>query len=242
MTTIEASTPCHLAGKSTTAAWRRDNTINAALGQRVVHISIPRQTTASTLALTAASARSTVVPGWESVAFLVVPVFTAADQLMIRTGSRRTIVLASLFNNKETLVSRLGPDTMSRLGPVSPVFVESHGKATVALADSPGAVVFDSLRVVVLPPTVGTDDSTLAMITSVVSVPEEFVAVSSDVRVAVTKVLLGARVAEPQVLAGFVDKIDGSSGTGDETVSAFGKAPAAVETVSRDTFVLWLEP
>lgn len=144
-TTTEASTPCHLAGKSTTAAWRRDNTINAALSQRVVHISIPRQTTASTLALTAASTRSTVVPGRESVTFLVVPVFTAADQLMIWTRSRRTIVLTSLFNNKEALVSRLGPNTMSRLGPVSPVFVKSHGKDTVALADSPGAVVLDSL-------------------------------------------------------------------------------------------------
>lgn len=93
-----------------------------------------------------------------------------------------------------------------------------------------------------LPPTVGTDDSTLAVVASVVSVPEEFVAVSSDVRVAVTKVLLGARVTEPQVLAGFVDEIDRSSGTGNETVSAFGKAPAAVETVSRDTLVFWLEP
>jgi hypothetical protein len=43
------------------------------------------------------------------------------------------------------------------------------------------------------------------------------------------------------LLADFVDNIYWWTSAGNETVRAFWQAPASVETVSRDTFVFWLQ-
>lgn len=96
-----------LARKRSTAARRSDNTISAALRERVVHISVPRQTLSSALSLTAAGSSTAMVPSRESVALLSVSVLSAADHLVIRSGTRRTVELASLLNDEQTLVGGL---------------------------------------------------------------------------------------------------------------------------------------
>jgi len=77
-----------------------------------------------------------------------------------------------------------GPDSMSGFVPVIVVFTESHGETSVALTDSPGAVEFDGFGVVVWPPSVSADNSSLGVVVLVVDIPEEFVTVPSNVRVA----------------------------------------------------------
>jgi len=132
------------------------------------------------------------------------------------------------------------PDSMSRFVPVVGVFTESHSEASVALADSSSAVVFDGFGVVVWPPTVVTDDTSFGIVVFVVDIPEESVRVPSDVGVARTEIVFGASVTVPQLLANFINDIYWWSPTGDETVSTFWQAPAPVETVPGNTFIFWL--
>ena len=73
---------------------------------------------------------------------------------------------------------------MSRFVPVIGVFSESHGETSIALANSSSAVEFDGFGVVVWPPSVSADNSSLGVVVLVVDIPEEFVTVPSNVRVA----------------------------------------------------------
>lgn len=84
----------------------------------------------------AAGSDTTVVTRGDSEAFVVVS--TAADELVLWsllasiTGGGdnwATGEEASLLDDEEAFVGRLGPDSMSGFGPVSPVFEESHGEA-----------------------------------------------------------------------------------------------------------------
>lgn len=133
------------------------------------------------------------------------------------------------------------PDSMPGFGPVVSVLTESHSETSIALADSPGTVVFNSFTVVVWPPTVVTDDTSLGVIVFVVVIPKESVRIPSYVRVATTEIVLGAGVTVPQLLASFINDIDWWTSAGHETVSTLWQAPASVETVSRDSLVFWLQ-
>lgn len=90
-----------------------------------------------------------------------------------------------------------GPDSMSGFVPVIGVLSESHGESSITLADSSSAVVFDGFRVVVWPPTVVTNDTSLGVVVFVVNIPEESVRVPPDVRVARTEIVFGTGVAVP---------------------------------------------
>lgn len=107
-------------------------------------------------------------------------VFTAANEFVVFSLAGRfidlvTVTDASLFDDEETFVGGSGPDTMTRLVPVSPVFVEAHGQTTIALADGSGAVVLDGVLVELFSPTVGTSDSSLGVVIGFEGVPVEFV-------------------------------------------------------------------
>lgn len=90
-----------------------------------------------------------------------------------------------------------GPDSMSGFVPVIGVLSESHGESSIALADSSSAIKFDGFGVVVWPPTVVTNDTSLAVVEFVAGIPEEFVRVPPDVRVARTEIVFGTGVAVP---------------------------------------------
>jgi hypothetical protein len=229
-----------LASKSSTATGGFDFAIDAALSKRVVHVSVPSEAVALALCFAAASSGTTMISSGESATHIMVS--TAADKLVLGSGTGTTFILASLLNNKESFIGRLGPDSMSRFSPVGPVFVKSHSETSVALANSSSTVIFDGPVVIMLPPTVGTDNSSLGVVLSVSSVPIEFVTVSSDIGVAMSKVLFGASVAKPQVLARFINQIHRSTGTGYETMCALWQAPATIETVSGDSLIFRLEP
>lgn len=130
---------------------------------------------------------------------------------------------------------------MPGFGPVVGVLSESHGETSIALADSPGTVVFNSFTVVVWSPTVVTHDTSFGVIVLVVVIPKEFVRVSSHVRVATAEIVFRAGVTVPQLLASFVDDIDWWTSAGNETVCTLWQAPASVEAVSRDSLVFWLQ-
>jgi hypothetical protein len=133
------------------------------------------------------------------------------------------------------------PDSMPGFGPVVAVLSESHSETSIALADSPGAVVFDGFTVVVWPPTVVTNDTSLGVVVLVSVIPKESVRIPSYVRIATTEIVLGAGVTVPQLLASFINDVYWGTSAGNETVSTLWQAPASVETVSRDTFVFWLQ-
>lgn len=133
------------------------------------------------------------------------------------------------------------PHSMLGLVEVVLVLGQSHREASVTLANSSSTVVLNSVLVVVGPPSVVTHDSSLGVVVLVVLVPEESVAISSNVRVTAAKVVLGAGVTVPELLAGLVEHIHRWSSAGHETVSALWQAPASVEAVSGDSLVLLLE-
>lgn len=133
------------------------------------------------------------------------------------------------------------PDSMLGLVEVVLVLGQSHREASVALADRSSAVVLNGVLVVVWPPAVVANNTSLGVVVLVCRVPEESVAVSSDVRVTAAKVVLGAGVTVPELLAGLVEHVHWWTSSGNETVSALGQAPASVEAVSRDSLVLLLQ-
>jgi len=216
-----------------------------ALSELVKHVSVPSESSTGTVVFGAALIFSVVISGGESRSF--VGVLTAADHLVVVTLARGFIDFvattdASVFNDEETFVGRFGPDTMTGFGPVSPVFVETDSQTFVALADSSGAVILNSLLGESTSPTVSTSNTTLFVTVWATWVPVKFVSISSQVGVASTKVLFSTSVTEPKVHTSFINVIDWSTGTGGETVSTFWQAPATVETVSGNTFVFWLHP
>lgn len=135
----------------------------------------------------------------------------------------------------------LGPDTVSGFVPGGPGFVELSGQASVALADGTGAVGSPFVLVGhIFPPFVSADDVSLRVIVFVPFLESQFERISGFLRLTfpqstvehASELLFGASVAEPELLAGLIGGVYWSTFTGHETVGAFGKAPAAVETVS----------
>lgn len=157
--------------------------------------------------------------------------------------------LASLLGG--ALGDPLGPDPMPGLVPMFPGLVEPHSDTPVALAESLGAVglpLFPGVHGQV--PVVLADNVPLLVVVGLLLVilePEGVFGLVGDTSFFFAvddggHLLLGADVAEPEQLAGSVDEIDGVAFTGDEGVGTIGEAPAAVETVSGDTFVFGLHP
>lgn len=98
-------TPRLLTSDGSTAARGDDLTVDAALSHPVVHGTVPSEALTIALVLLAAIPKSTMVSRGESATH--VKVSAAANQLVVGTTAWTTLVLASLFDNKETLVGRL---------------------------------------------------------------------------------------------------------------------------------------
>lgn len=133
------------------------------------------------------------------------------------------------------------PHSMLGLVEVVLVFSQSHGEASVTLADRSSTVVFDSVLVVVWPPSVVTDNSSFVVVVLVLVVPVESVRVSSDVGVTASEIVLRTRITVPKLLAGLVQHIHRWASAGNETVRALWQAPASVEAVSTDSLVFLLQ-
>jgi len=302
------------AGQWSSSAWCDNVTVDTALGQHVVHVTVPSESTAAALSFTAARSDSSVIFVWLPPA---ASVGTAADEFVFWTGSAvvgqatnggavATVLVLARFpivewlssvrvfsdivgtwtrdgsvvvvgvvdtggigvevdsldsglargtwtvvlNGLDVVPQVIGtlfsgpterPDSMPGFGPVVSVLSESHSETSIALADSPGAVEFDSFTVVVWPPTVVTNDTSLGVVVLVIVIPKESVRIPSYVRVATTEIVLGTGVTVPQLLASFINDIYWWTSAGNETVSTLWQAPASVETVSRDSLVFWLQ-
>jgi len=146
---------------------------------------------------------------------------------------------------------RDGPDTMTFLVPVFPESSEPEGGTTITFADGPGAVGFlvvlgdhwEFPEVPAFDVPVGIDFWVDWIVTEFESV-SGFGWVADEIfsREGTFEFFSSASVTEPELLARFVDHVDGLTGTGDERVSSFWEAPASIKTVPGDTFINWLQP